>query len=242
MFSYRKINKVLLVLLHVVLQFQEVQGGQVTDPHNPCRFIFKSEWEEKIQEFETSDLENAPQLGGVLFVGASTIRRWDLKKYFSSYPTINRGFGGSGIDDLITYRERIITRYKPTVVIIKSGDNDIGKYAPQEIASHVLQLIRDIKQDLPQVRVGFISLTAAPCFPKHVPLVLETNALLNESLKDFSHVHFIDITNALNINNRIDHRAAKSLFLGDRKHLNDQGYTIISSHVNAFLEKEYPSL
>ena len=59
MFSYRKINKVLLFLLYVALQFQEVLGGQVTDPHNPCKFIFKSEWEEKIQKFETSDLENA---------------------------------------------------------------------------------------------------------------------------------------------------------------------------------------
>ena len=39
-------------------------------------------WEKDIQKFEAQDKENFPKPGGILFVGSSSIRGWNLKKFF----------------------------------------------------------------------------------------------------------------------------------------------------------------
>ncbi len=54
------------------------------------------QWSKELAVFEEQD-RKAPALGGVVFVGSSTIRLWDLPRYFPKLPAINRGFGGSQI-------------------------------------------------------------------------------------------------------------------------------------------------
>ena len=54
-------------------------------------------WEKDIAAFEAADKMSAPQKGGIVFVGSSTIRRWDTASYFPDLKIINRGFGGSNM-------------------------------------------------------------------------------------------------------------------------------------------------
>ncbi len=68
-------------------------------------------WEPAIKAFERRDAESPPAQEGVLFVGSSSIRIWDLPKYFPGHPFINRGFGGSQIVDSIHFADRIILKY-----------------------------------------------------------------------------------------------------------------------------------
>ena len=67
-----------------------------------------------------------PQKGGIVFVGSSTIRRWDTASYFPDLKIINRGFGGSEMADAVRYVDRIILPYEPRLVVVYSGDNDIS--------------------------------------------------------------------------------------------------------------------
>ena len=67
-----------------------------------------------------------PQKGGIVFVGSSTIRRWDTAAYFPDLKIINRGFGGSELADAVRYVDRIVIPYEPRLVVVYSGDNDIS--------------------------------------------------------------------------------------------------------------------
>ena len=70
-----------------------------------------------------------PQKGGIVFVGSSTIRRWDTASYFPDLKIINRGFGGSEMADAARYVDRIVIPYEPRLVVVYSGDNDISSGA-----------------------------------------------------------------------------------------------------------------
>ena len=82
-------------------------------------------WEKDIAAFETADLTAPPPKGEILFIGSSTIRLWDLKTSFPDLKTINRGFGGSEMQDSTRYVDRIVVPYGPRIVVVYAGDNDI---------------------------------------------------------------------------------------------------------------------
>ena len=81
----------------------------------------------EIRAFEEADRINRPKPGGVLFVGSSSIRLWpDLKADFPGVNVIQRGFGGSQIDQVVYYAPRIVLPYKPSVIVLYAGDNDLA--------------------------------------------------------------------------------------------------------------------
>src|ERR1700731_974559 len=51
-------------------------------------------WEPSIRKFEEDDKVNPPKPGGIVFTGASSIRRWDtLLEEMKPLEVLNRGFG-----------------------------------------------------------------------------------------------------------------------------------------------------
>ena len=63
---------------------------------DPTRF------EAEIRAFEAADRARPPPLGGVVFVGSSSIKNWtDVAADFPSVAPLNRGFGGSTWADVV---------------------------------------------------------------------------------------------------------------------------------------------
>jgi hypothetical protein len=60
-------------------------------------------WDPAIQRFEEQDKVSPPLQNGVVFIGASSIVRWNLPEYFPELgaKAINRGFGGSQSVDAV---------------------------------------------------------------------------------------------------------------------------------------------
>jgi len=84
-------------------------------------------WEEAIAQFEQQDREQFPPGNAILFVGSSSIKMWKtLAEDFAPLTVINRGFGGSRIEDSIHFADRIIIPYNPSVIVLYAGDNDIA--------------------------------------------------------------------------------------------------------------------
>src|SRR5262245_11980886 len=54
--------------------------------------------------------------GGIVFIGSSSIRLWDLARYFPNMPVVNRGLGGSQIIDFVNYVDLLVLRHKPRTV------------------------------------------------------------------------------------------------------------------------------
>src|SRR5687768_608088 len=65
-------------------------------------------WAQEMAAFSAEDQDRPFAEGGILFVGSSSIRLWDLQRSFPGVAILNRGFGGSHISDSIAHVDRLI--------------------------------------------------------------------------------------------------------------------------------------
>src|SRR6476619_4605039 len=80
-----------------------------------------------IQLFKKQDSLHFPPGNAILFVGSSSFTKWvDVQDYFRGYTIINRGFGGSSLEDVIRYADVIIFPYNPRQIVIYCGENDLA--------------------------------------------------------------------------------------------------------------------
>lgn len=171
----------------------------------------------------------------ILFTGSSSIRFWkSLKSDFPSYNTLNHGFGGSEMTDLLHYANQLIIQYSPKEIFIYEGDNDLnsGKSA-SEILKTADQLLSLIRSQLPKnVKVFFIS--AKPSLARWAlkEKYLDYNKQLEAWTKTKKKVTFVDVWTPL-----VDGQGEvlKDVFIADGLHLNAKGYEIWASAIKKFL-------
>lgn len=126
------------------------------DLPDPARF------EEAIQQFEMQDKQNPPPRGGIVLTGSSSITRWNDRavKDLAPLTVIPRGFGGSVMNDVLYYLDRIVLKYKPRAVLIYEGDNDtdVSRSIPKTaILNQVSQIIARTHEALPETRIYLLS-------------------------------------------------------------------------------------
>jgi hypothetical protein len=112
-------------------------------------------WEPAIKKFEEADKLSPPPQNAIVFIGASSIVRWNLKESFPELgaQAINRGFGGSLAADSTRYADRIVIPYKPRMVVFYAGDNDVeANHTPQQIADDFAAFDRKVHAALPRPR------------------------------------------------------------------------------------------
>ncbi len=171
----------------------------------------------------------------ILFTGSSSIRFWkSLKSDFPTYNTLNRGFGGSEMSDLLHYANQLIIQYSPKEIFIYEGDNDLnsGKSA-SEILKTADQLLSLIRAQLPKnVKVFFIS--AKPSLARWAlkEKYLDYNKQLEAWTKTKKKVTFVDVWTPL-----VDAQSEvlKDIFIADGLHLNATGYKIWADAIKKFL-------
>src|SRR5260221_51341 len=102
--SQRRRSRAVSCLLIIIAA---VSGGPVAVRAQTDR------WADVMASFDQQDHEAALSTGGIVFVGSSSIRRWDLARSFPNIPVINRGFGGSRIVDSTEHVDLLVLRHKP---------------------------------------------------------------------------------------------------------------------------------
>src|SRR5205823_12260276 len=131
----------------------------------PLHSIQGDSWESDIRRFEEQDRRSPPPSDQIVFVGASMIVRWDLKKFFPDLIAINRGFGGSEMIDSLHYADRIVIPYKPRIVVVYAGDNDTAQgTSPEEVAKNFELLAEKIHTALPRTKI--IDISIKPSFAR----------------------------------------------------------------------------
>ena len=121
-------------------------------------------WERAIEAFETADKKSPPAPGAVLFVGSSSIRFWKtLQADFPQYRVLNRGFGGSHIADCTQYADRIVIPYRPSVIILHAGSNDLaaGK-SPEQVFGDYKAFVARVRETLPDTPIAFLAINPTP--------------------------------------------------------------------------------
>lgn len=183
-------------------------------------------WESSIVAFEQADRLKAPAQGGVVFVGSSSIRMWDdLEQQFGEGVVITkRGFGGSRLEDCKQYLSRIVVPYRPRMVVVYAGDNDLAEgHTPQEVLASFRGFVEGVRAQLPDTRIAFVSIKPSPSRASLLGSIRQTNALISAYVASGSNLDFIDIFTPMLA---ADGNPRGDLFRADALHLNDSGYTL----------------
>jgi lysophospholipase L1-like esterase len=190
-------------------------------------------WEKDIAAFEAADTISPPQKGGIVFVGSSTIRRWDTASYFPDLKIINRGFGGSELVDAVRYVDRIVTPYEPRLVVVYSGDNDISAGQTSEsIAVQFERFTRAVHAKLPQTRILLIAVKASLLRWTQIDRMRMANTIMRAYCERDDRLAFIDFDTMML---GWDEKPRRELFVEDGLHLSPQGYQLWSTVLRPWL-------
>lgn len=192
-------------------------------------------WDKEINAFAEIDRNQPPPADAVLFVGSSSIRMWtNLRSNFPRMKVINRGFGGSRLEDVNHYFDKIVTPYKPKIIVLYAGENDVHEgIAPEKVLEQYRNFAAMVSQKLPKTTVLYISIKPSPSRWQMADKIRRTNALIKaESEKDYR-TQFVDVFSPM-LNEKGEPKA--EIFLADRLHLNEKGYAIWRRILQRYLE------
>ncbi|MBN1531789.1 MAG: hypothetical protein JXA20_03925 [Spirochaetes bacterium] len=197
-------------------------------------------WEEDIRAFERTDAATRPAPGGILFVGSSSFRFWKtLQHDMAPLPVTNRGFGGSKLPALIHYASRIIYPYRPSMVVIYCGDNDMTvgrRRSPGEVLKDLQKLTGAVRANLPAAKIYFVSIKPSPSRMEYWPAMAKANEMIAGYMKTQRGMHFIDVSAAM-----FDGAGAlkTDIFTWDRIHMNQRGYAIWTGIIRPVLTRDF---
>jgi lysophospholipase L1-like esterase len=193
-------------------------------------------WEPTIKKFEDADRVAPPPQNAIVFVGASSIVRWNLPASFPELgpQAINRGFGGSLAADSTRYAGRIVIPYKPRMVVFYAGDNDVeANHTPEQIAGDFTAFERKVHAALPATRIIFISIKPSIRRWPWIEQIKSANALVQRYCATHSHLTFVDIVPQMI---GADGTPRKELLVEDGLHMTPAGYKIWNDALRPLLQ------
>ncbi len=190
-------------------------------------------WEAAIAAFEAADRLAPPPMGGIVFVGSSTIRLWDVRKAFPEYPTINRGFGGSDMADATRFVDRIVTPYQPRLVVVYAGDNDIsGGTIAERVVVEFERFVRAVHAKLPHTRIVYIGIKPSLLRWMQIDRMRAANAMIRALCERDDRLAFVDVDQAML---GWDETPRPELYVADGLHLTPEGYQVFNALVRPLL-------
>jgi lysophospholipase L1-like esterase len=189
------------------------------DPPKPGPF------EKDIRAFEATDKTNPPPANAILLVGDSQFTKWkavhdDLPEYL----IINRGFGGSKMSDLLLYTDRIVLPYKPRMIVVNEGGNDVHyNRTPEQLLGDITNFVAQVRAVLPDTPIVIDGLAPSPVRSSESDTRLRFNAMLKPWLAAGKNLIYLDMFNSYL---GADGKPDEKLFLEDKLHNNPAGYAV----------------
>lgn len=195
-----------------------------------------NKWESTIAAFEQKDRQSPPPKNAILFVGSSSIRMWNTTNSFPTLATINRGFGGSYMSDVARYAHRIVTPYRPRLIVVYAGGNDIaGKHTAEQVFAAYKEFVATVRQSLPQTPVIYIAMAPNPKRWHLYPKMQQAGALIRDYAAKSDQLRFLDFGPQML---GADGQPRPDLFLKDKLHLNATGYELWNALLLPHLKTE----
>ncbi len=197
----------------------------------------------EIATWVAQDLLNPPPANSVVFVGSSSIRRWEqLAADFADYDVIQRGFGGSQFADLNDYVDEIITPYNPAAVVVFEGTNDLaaGKSVETVFADYLrfVELVRAGEPPgRPPIPILFLGITPTPARWSLWPRASELNQRIQQHTSTRPALYYVDIPTAFLATGG---PPSAALFVPDLLHLSPAGYALWTRVIRPKVERAVP--
>jgi lysophospholipase L1-like esterase len=182
-------------------------------------------FEDEIAQFEASDRLGPPPKNSVVFVGSSSIRVWpNLKADFPGLDVLQRGFGGSTLDQVDHYAPRIVLPYCPRLIVLYAGDNDLAEgRTPEQILSDFKGFVGLVRRPMPSTRIVFVSIKPSTARVALLDKMRETNTLVRQYIAADPTLVYVDVFTPMLGPTGLP-RA--ELFQSDGLHMNALGYSI----------------
>jgi len=193
-------------------------------------------WED-VQAIKNYDKMYKPPVHPILFVSSSSIRKWDnLQLDFGKYNVLNRGVGGTVINDIIFYLNDLVFTYEPRQIVLYVGENDVVNEAntADTILNRTIKLYSLIRAKMPEVPLVYIAMKPSPSREKFVQKVIDANSKIKAYLAKEKNTAFVDVF-PLMLGK--DGKMRPELFVGDMLHMKPEGYAIWKKAVGPFLLK-----
>jgi lysophospholipase L1-like esterase len=217
---------VIAVTASIALRAQQQPPRTAPDPNR---------WEPAIQKFEEADKLNPPAKGGIVFVGASSIVRWNLDESFPDLKgiAVNRGFGGSEMADAARYANRIVVPYAPRVVVLYPGENDIARGVTADtVGAGFRQFYDTVHGALPGARIVAIGLKPTPVRWQFIDEMRKANVLIRSYCESHANCVYVDVHPGMT---GADGKPKPELFVADGEHMTPEGYKIWNRLVRPYL-------
>lgn len=139
-------------------------------------------------------------------------------------PVIRRGFGGSTLPEVIYYAPRIIYKYKPKMIVLYCGENDmtLDYSRPEDVLQSFRELDSLRKVYLPGTHLVFLSIKPCPRSWFYWPKIQIANRQVQDYIRNSGpELHYLDIGHTL-----LDEKGelVSTLFLKDGIHLHADAY------------------
>lgn len=190
-------------------------------------------WEKYVAAYEEADRIAPPPSGGIVFVGSSTIRRWDVATHFPDVPIINRGIDGTELADILRYVDRLVLRYEPRLVVLYAGDNDIsGGRLSEQVAVEFERFVRAVHARLPLTRILYIAVKPSPLRWLQADRMRLTNEIIRDICERDDRLGYVDFDGVMM---GWDERPRHELFIEDGLHLSARAYQLWSTLLRPYL-------
>ena len=209
-----------LLLICVIVSLAAVASIAQAEPYTR-----EKDWAKEIAAMLEIDVRQTPPSDPVVFTGSSSIRMWtSLRQDFPHLKVINRGFGGSHLEDLVFFAPKIVKPYKPKKIVVYSGENDIEVgQSPENVLADFKAFVDFRDRELPGVPIIYISMKPSILRWTKWPLMKRANELIKVESDERKRVTFVDISAAMLA---ADGKPRPELFLADGLHMNSAGYAV----------------
>lgn len=181
-------------------------------------------------------LSKPVRTGKVLLYGSSFFRVWGYERSLEQLleasggklETVNHGFGGATVDELLYHYPRLVAPYAPKAMVIRAGYNELNRgQSPEEAVFLLERLLRWAITDFPQIRIMVFPVFDTRIASDELQAKINVyNELLRERIEPIDQVSLLDLNpffydDPRDIGTRQNFR---DVFVADGLHLQDHAY------------------
>ena len=191
---------------------------------------FAKKWENDIKKLEILDQKENYSDQAILFIGSSSIRKWDsIKEDLNPYKPIKRGYGGAHYYDLVHFTKRLVSPHKVKAIAIfvanditgeKEGINDLS---PKEVLNLAKFVVKQIRKTHKKTPIFFIETTPTSSRWKVWNKISKANGLIKDFTSKNKNMFYIDTRTFYIKSNGMPN---DEFFIADKLHLNNKGYKL----------------